>query len=217
MKTASILALPAQAEKVLGVPLAAFAPWAFQHDVPHRGVSRVDRAALAELFTRPSSTFRPRSEVESDPSFIQAVAYVVVRDDDGVLVYKRGRSGGEGRLHDLLSIGLGGHVNPRDAATSPDPVDAVEWAACRELAEESGLVARSNQMELLGVVRDDSNAVGAVHLGILFLATLPPRPAPIWSSEINDPQFVAPALIPPTWPMESWSRLVLDSDALAGL
>ena len=66
------------------------------------------------------------------------------------------------RLHGKASIGVGGHLNPVD-----DGEDALMSGLRREWAEE--LEADwEPEFELIGLLNDDSNPVGAVHLGVVF-------------------------------------------------
>src|SRR6476659_9151746 len=59
-----------------------------------------------------SGEFLPRSGVEDDPSKKQIIPYLVLRDGEGIFLMKRTRAGGDERLHDRYTIGVGGHVNP---------------------------------------------------------------------------------------------------------
>src|SRR5258708_27763262 len=52
--------------------------------------------------------FRPRGEVEIDPSFKQLIPYAVLRWRDQLFPYRRGSSGAEKRLEALASVGVGG-------------------------------------------------------------------------------------------------------------
>ena len=59
--------------------------------------------------------FRPRAEAEEDPSWKQVIPYVLLRDGERIFLMRRTRAGGDERLHDRYTIGVGGHVNPEDA------------------------------------------------------------------------------------------------------
>ena len=73
-----------------------------------------DKEILA--FVDSEHEVRPRPEMEEDPSYRQIIPYVVLTRGDEVLVLRRLKKGGEKRLHGLLSIGVGGHINPVDEA-----------------------------------------------------------------------------------------------------
>ena len=49
--------------------------------------------------------FRPRPEMEEDPSYRQIIPYVVLTRGEEVFVLRRLKKGGEKRLHGLLSTG----------------------------------------------------------------------------------------------------------------
>src|SRR6266508_968664 len=77
--------------------------------------------------------FRPRSEVETDPSFKQLIPYVVLRCGGDLFHYRRGSAGTEKRLQALRSVGIGGHISEADAAGGDDPYHT---GMMRELTEE---------------------------------------------------------------------------------
>ncbi len=114
--------------------------------------------------------FRPRSEVEDDPSFKQIIPYVIFRCGDLVFRYTRGKAQGEARLHQKMSIGVGGHVDESDA-DGIATVDAYEMALRRELDEEV-LVESPGVIRRVGLINDDSSPVGRVHLGVVHLYEL---------------------------------------------
>jgi predicted NUDIX family phosphoesterase len=117
--------------------------------------------------------FVPRGPAETDESLRQIIPYVVIETPKGVFSYARTRKGGEARLHDRRSVGVGGHVNPEDLpggleALRATPVETLAAAARRELAEETvGLDGA--ELEWLGFIREDGG-VSAVHFGVVFVA-----------------------------------------------
>ncbi|MCA1686409.1 MAG: phosphoesterase, partial [Planctomycetia bacterium] len=131
--------------------------------------SEVDRY-LSALLTPPLATFRPRSEVEDDPSLKQIIAYVVFRAAGSVFRYTRGKSGGEARLRRRRSLGVGGHVAEEDAE-GRGTLDAYEMALRRELDEEV-TVASPGTLRRVGLINDDATPVGRVHLGVVHLYDL---------------------------------------------
>ncbi len=119
---------------------------------------------------REHGTFRPRPEAETDPSWKQIIPYLALRDGERVLLMRRTRAGGDKRLHERYTIGIGGHVNPGDT----DPLDALR----REWAEEID-ADFAPTLEPLGVLNDDDNSVGTVHLGLVYSADALGRPVAI--------------------------------------
>ena len=51
----------------------------------------------------------PRPAAETDRSIKQIIPYLVLRDGDRIFLMKRTRAGGDARLHDQYTIGVGGH------------------------------------------------------------------------------------------------------------
>jgi predicted NUDIX family phosphoesterase len=126
----------------------------------------IDRYLPALLEPRHLS-FRHRSKMEIDTTWLQLIPYVVLEHAGRLFYYTRGKSGGEKRLHALKSIGIGGHINPVDS-TEPDPYRA---GMMRELTEEVELQSPFTE-RILGLVHDPSTPVGQVHLGIVHVLTL---------------------------------------------
>lgn len=107
-----------------------------------------------------------RGDAEEDPRFKQPIPYVVIRRDDEVFVYERLAGGGESRLHNKLSLGFGGHMNPMEGAASFSEV--LKQNTDRELAEELYIREEDKQnIVTFGLINDDENDVGKVHIGIL--------------------------------------------------
>lgn len=116
-----------------------------------------------------------RALLETDPKFRQLIPYVVVKQGDKYLAYKRSVSGGESRLHNLFSIGIGGHVDAVDAVYDEQGVfqlaDTLRTGMYRELQEELGLTESDFLgMTTIGYLSKDVTAVDKVHLGIVLVA-----------------------------------------------
>ena len=108
--------------------------------------------------------FRPRSEVESAPEWQQVIPHMVVLGDHGLLTMRRLGGGSERRLRGQVTLGVGGHINAGDGG----PKEA--WAAgCRREWTEEVVCDRELAGQPLGLLKDDSGAVGQVHLGVLIL------------------------------------------------
>lgn len=86
---------------------------------------------LSALLIPALMDYRPRSQVEDDPSLKQIIPYVVFRCTDHVFCYTRGKSQGKARLHRLRSLGVGGHVS-EDDAQGAKTLDAYEAAMRRD-------------------------------------------------------------------------------------
>lgn len=164
---------------------------------------------LSALLTPELMAYRPRSEVEDDPSWKQIIPYVVLRAGDAVFSYTRGKSQGEARLHRLRSLGVGGHVDEADAEGRCGR-EAYDTAMRRELDEEVDIRSRGT-MKLAGLINDDSTPVGSVHLGVVHIYDLEnPLVAPR-EAGLADSRFVPVAdLASAREEFETWSRFCID-------
>jgi predicted NUDIX family phosphoesterase len=162
----------------------------------------------------------PRPEAEDNPAWKQPIAYcTVVRDDGQMLCVERLRHQGEGRLHGQLSIGLGGHIEPDDLAGGGGPVRA---ALSRELHEELVLPLGLPPPEFLGLINDDSTAVGRVHFGLAFCQRVPARGiVQIRESRKMRGAFRHLAGPQGVWQdlarFETWSRILLEARVVEAL
>jgi predicted NUDIX family phosphoesterase len=115
-----------------------------------------------------SGFFVERSKAELNPDWKQVIPYNVVVCGSQVLLLKRTKAGGEARLHHKLTIGVGGHLNPEDLDETTNSRNPIPRGTGRELAEELALDG-SFELEPVGLINDDSNPVGAVHVGLVQL------------------------------------------------
>ena len=147
--------------------------------------------------------FEPRPAMEADPDFKQIIPYLVLRDGDAYFLMRRTRAGGDVRLHDRWSIGVGGHLNPGD--------ENLDGGLRREWSEE--LVADFvPDFRFIGLLNDDTTPVGEVHVGAVFVADAAGRPVSIRETEKLTGSFATPAEVAAVAPdLETWSRLVFDA------
>ena len=150
-----------------------------------------------------SGEFRPRGQMELDPSYKQVIPYLVLRDGDRYFLMRRTRAGGDVRLHDRFSIGVGGHLNPGDRD--------VAGGLAREWSEE--LVADFvPEFRLLGLLNDDETEVGRVHLGVVYVAEADGRAVRVRETDKLEGDFAEPSAVRAVYDrLETWSQLVLDA------
>lgn len=155
-------------EQVLVVPTRLF------HEIGHfQGFSRDTNRYLSRLFDPAHLSYRPRGDMEQDPSFKQLIPYVLFRHTDSrgnVLLfdYLRGTGLGERRLHAKRSVGVGGHISTLDAESADDHDAVYREGLERELAEEV-IIETLYREECAGLINDDESEVGKVHLGVVHL------------------------------------------------
>ena len=184
-------------EQVLVVPRAFIVPgdgWL--------GVRRDGMAAALDAVAR-HGFFMPRGEAEEDPTHKQVIPYLVLRDGERWFLMRRTKAGGDARLHDRWSIGVGGHLNPGDAG--------VEGCLRREWAEET-VADFVPDFAPVGLLNDDTTAVGAVHVGFVYAADAAGRPVAIRETEKLVGAFAATDEVAAVRDdLETWSRLVFDA------
>jgi predicted NUDIX family phosphoesterase len=165
-----------------------------------------------------TAVFVDREAAERDESFKQVIPYCVLtrefRDEPMYLWYKRTKKGGESRLHEKYSLGVGGHVNPVDGAAAGAGTYVAGLA--RELREEIGLDVRFEYdwPKVEAAIYDPSDEVGRVHLGLVHI--IPVRDG--WSPESKDvalslAYFTMPSVLKEARDrgvLENWSALVYD-------
>jgi predicted NUDIX family phosphoesterase len=104
-----------------------------------------------------------RDIAENDLNYKQVIPYCIFTKNDQLFVYQRSKHGSENRLHDLWSVGVGGHVNPCDG----NNIETIGNACKREIEEEVQF-SDPHSVRLVGVINDDSSTVNAVHFGVVF-------------------------------------------------
>jgi predicted NUDIX family phosphoesterase len=150
----------------------------------------------------------PRGILEYNASYQQPIPYVIIHQDNKLLSYERLRPGEE-RLQNRFSIGFGGHM-------TWDEHDNIDGAIRRELSEEllfngedvSGEML-DTRLEPLGILKDWSDPVGAVHFGLVYLFDakgLDIRP----NEEHMSLRWHLTEDVLLTLNLENWSRIILN-------
>lgn len=189
-------------EHVLCVPTLLF------HELGHfQGFTAdVDRY-LSTLLDPTYTSYRPRNEVEEDPSFKQLIPYCIFRHDGKIFYYTRGGGSGESRLKSKRSVGIGGHISTDDA----EHADSVYRVGLeREIAEEVHLESAFTET-CVGMINDDETEVGKVHLGVVHIFDLEvPKVRPREES-IQETGFAQPSeLVRELDRFETWSQICLN-------
>jgi predicted NUDIX family phosphoesterase len=191
------------AERVLVVPAVRL------HEAGvFQGFSADVERYLPHLLDPAHLSYRPRSAVEIDPSFKQLIPYVVLRCGELVFHYMRGERGTESRLRTLRSVGVGGHISQDDNGLFGDPY---REGMLREVAEEVYLESEYRE-RCVGLINDDGNAVGQVHLGIVHVFELAEPKVRRREQALTKSGFAPLAeLRGQREEFETWSQFVLDA------
>jgi predicted NUDIX family phosphoesterase len=113
--------------------------------------------------------FIDRPAAEENPDYKQIIPYIVLQTRDLSMTGIYMRQGSGKRLHDLWSLGIGGHINPVDQKKSTDGFEQILMAGIRrELDEELEHRPCDDTLEFAGVISEDITEVGKVHLGAVF-------------------------------------------------
>jgi predicted NUDIX family phosphoesterase len=193
-KDEEVLVVPAKLLDQLG-PFSGFQP-------------KVDRY-LPTILDKAHQSFRPRSLVETDPSYKQLIPYVILECSDAnqtrLFQYTRGKGQGEKRLHALRSIGIGGHISVEDANGD----DWYKTGMQRELDEEVAIEC-SGQQRIVGLIYDDTTDVGRVHLGIVHIMQLTCCKVQSREDQLEDSGFLSiDAIKAELHRLETWSQLCI--------
>lgn len=172
----------------------------------HGFTDRVDHY-LPILLDPANLLFMPRSKAETDPSYKQLVPYAALRHENSVFCYQRGKSGGEARLHERLSLGVGGHISREDGDIG---LAAYEVGYARELEEEVA-IATPYEQRIAGLVYDPTTPVGQVHVGIIHVLDLAEPNVEFRDPALADARFLALEEIHRLRDrFETWSHFVID-------
>lgn len=158
-------------ELVLAVPTGCL----YQISGSWRGI-RKDSPEIWRVLAK-KSCFKPRVLLENDPEYKQLISYTMFLSNRKIFVLKRLNTQSERRLRGLLSVGVGGHMNPVKNIRWPgrrrisDFKTIIQENTLREIREEVAL-AGNPTINILGFLNDDDNPVGKVHLGIVSVVHL---------------------------------------------
>lgn len=143
----------------------------------------------------------------------QILVYSVIKYQDKVLTYSR-KKGAESRLHGSRSIGFGGHVDitDYDHKLNNGFIYSLALSAERELNEELNYVATVGTSEFASLLVDQSNPVGAVHVGIPILRKIQDiNEIKVDPKEISDPIWLSPEeLLKDIEQYENWSKILIN-------
>ena len=148
-----------------------------------------------------------RSAAEMDTRYKQLIPYVLVICNGKILRYRRGKGGGETRLHGLYSVGIGGHISDEDSSLFSNV--GYSDGMRREIMEEVA-VEEVNE-STVAVINDDSTEVGQVHFGVVHVMHVAKEDVVGHRSGIVAPEFVPIAdAVKNLSGYETWSRLCLE-------
>lgn len=136
----------------------------FKNEPAWQGIKKVDNEFYSNLIVQ-NKEIVLRGLAENDITYKQIIPYVVFKYNDTYFLMQRSAANSDMRLASKYTLGIGGHLLKNDITSS----NLVEWGN-REFHEEvkyNGNIA----YKIIGILNDDSNDVGKVHIGIVICAT----------------------------------------------
>ncbi len=192
-------------EQVLVVPRAAF------DQVGSFNGVRLNALQYLQAFLQEGvAQYIDRELAENSPEYKQLIAYAIFRHEGKILAYARTSKGGEARLHNKLSLGIGGHINPIDGIAQS--IDTYLTGVEREIREEVRFEGNVEQ-QIFAIINDDSNEVGRVHLGVVHLFELTSPNIVPNEDALADMQFYSLEELSGDLyeRLESWSAICVDA------
>lgn len=175
----------------------------FAHHEPFNGLEKEPLEDIVNAI-QTKKEFLPRAMMETDPTYKQIIPYLVFNYADRFFLMKRKAKASEQRLKDKYTLGIGGHIREEDMQNS----SIFSWAF-REFHEEvkfTGCAA----FDTMGIINDDSNDVGKVHLGLVLLIE-GESPNITVKSELESGQMLTLEEMQPYYDrMETWTQMVYD-------
>jgi predicted NUDIX family phosphoesterase len=182
-------------EEVMVVETSSLAPFLAGHP---RDVIRERTEEISHLIST-QHFFVDRATAETSPQWRQIIPYVILTFGDACFLLRRTRQQTETRLHEKLSLGIGGHINP-----GHDLLRGLE----QELHEEVE-IADPYTLAFAGILNDESTEVGRVHLGAVYLLHATSDRVRVLETEKMSGNWVGRSRLIEFEPaMESWSQIV---------
>ena len=174
-----------------------------------------------------------RHTLDKNPAFThirQLIPYVIIKCGDDIAVYSRTALSTESRLHDKLSIGFGGHIDLDDIIVQSESFSHIDVrqtvinSCYRELHEELDLgidnvvypphdcQAHTGIETHLNIISKE-DAVGTVHLGLVYIVEVEDRTKLTIEPELNFVGWYTEAYIRANLELEfsgleGWSKAV---------
>lgn len=148
--------------------------------------------------------FLPRQKMEVDPAYKQVIPYLVFKFGEKYFLMQRQSKSTDQRLKNKYSLGIGGHIRGEDMESN----DIIDWAR-REFEEEVSYTGNYT-VTTLGMLNDDSDSVGQVHVGYVFLLEGDSSDICV-KSELKNGYLLSIEECEPYYEsMENWTKIVFD-------
>ena len=128
------------------------------------GVFTTEGIESLRTFILENHFFMDREKAEYDNTVKQIIPYVILRREGRYFLLRRLKNQTEARLHDKLSLGVGGHINPGENAAG----DVLEAGLLRELHEEVS-VETIRSLSCVGFLNENNGGVSDYHAALVYL------------------------------------------------
>ena len=156
--------------------------------------------------------FMEREKAEYDNTVKQIIPYVVIRQDGKYFLLRRLKKQTEARLHDKLSLGVGGHINP----TEEEADDPLEAGLLRELDEEAAVETVSS-LRAVGFLNENNGGVSDYHAALVCLLEAEGQ-VTVRETEKMSGSWATAQELQEVFPyLETWSQIVVEQVILAGV
>lgn len=170
-----------------------------------QGLVSAPTQSLLEIINQ-EKEFKPRPQMEEDLGYKQIIPYLLFKYQDRYFLMQRKATSTDQRLKNKYTLGIGGHMRQEDLL---DGSTIFDWGK-REFHEE---VAYDGSLKItpLGMLNDDSNAVGQVHLGLVLLLEGDSCHIKIRSELKSGQLLTAQEMLAYYDDMETWSQIIFDA------
>lgn len=168
-----------------------------------KGLKEVDFDSYLKIIQE-HKEFVARGPAETNYDYKQIIPYLIFKHDNKLFLMQRQAKASEERLASKYSLGIGGHLREEDIKGT----NLFEWAR-REFNEEINY-SGALDIQPLGILNDDTNDVGKVHIGFVFLLNGDSANISVKSELHSGELFTLEQCKAQYAAMETWSQLVFD-------
>ena len=156
--------------------------------------------------------FMAREKAEYDDTVKQIIPYVVIRQGGKYFLLRRLKKQTEARLHDKLSLGVGGHINP----TEEEAEDPLEAGLLRELDEEVAVETVSS-LTAVGFLNENNGGVSDYHAALVCLLEAEGEVTVRETEKMSGSWATVQELQEALPYLETWSQIVVEKVILTGV
>ena len=132
------------------------------NNISLQGLMEINFSVYQDLIEK-NKEFIWRSQAETDEKYKQIIPYLIFKFQDKFFLMQRKKNASEVRLQNKYSLGIGGHIRLEDISSKT----IFDWSI-REFNEE---IFYSGNLKItpIGLLNDDGDSVGKVHVGFVIL------------------------------------------------